>query len=62
MAATVVAAVAADTNSNSSYPRMDAAMTKFGYDWEAITVTTEDDYILTTYHITNKTGSASIAT
>ena len=55
------AAVAEVTNA-SSYPRMADVMTKFGYDWEAIKVTTDDDYILTTFHITGKTGVASTAT
>jgi len=31
-------------------------MTSVGYDWEAIKVTTADDYILTTFHILGKTG------
>ena len=33
-------------------------MTEVGYDWEAIKVTTEDDYILTTFHILGRTGEA----
>jgi len=39
------------------YPRFADAMTKYGYDWEPMTVTTEDDYVLTTFHITGKTGN-----
>ena len=31
-------------------------MDKWGYDWEAVDVTTEDGYILTTFHILGKTG------
>ena len=31
-------------------------MSKFGYDWEPMTVTTDDDYILTTFHILGKSG------
>ena len=38
------------------YDRFADVMTFWGYDWEALTVTTEDDYLLTTFHITNKTG------
>ena len=37
-------------------------MTKYGYDWEPMVVTTEDDFILTTFHILGKTdGSAKAA-
>ena len=45
----------------SSYPRFADVMTKFGYDWEPMTVTTEDDYILTTFHILGKTGEERTA-
>lgn len=31
-------------------------MKTWGYDWEAVKVTTEDDYILNTFHILGKTG------
>ena len=31
-------------------------MSKFGYDWEPLQVTTDDDYILTTFHILGKSG------
>jgi hypothetical protein len=31
-------------------------MDKHGYDWEAFLVTTDDDYILTTFHILGKSG------
>lgn len=41
---------------DATYPRFADAMTKFGYDWEPMTVTTDDDYILTTFHITGKSG------
>ena len=33
-------------------------MDKFDYDWEALEVTTDDDYILTTFHILGKKGEA----
>ena len=38
------------------YPRMAEVMTKFGYDWEAIKVHTDDHYILSTFHVLGKTG------
>ena len=31
-------------------------MSKFGYDWEPLEVTTDDGYILTTFHILGKSG------
>ena len=43
--------------STESYPRFEALMDKFGYEWEAIKVTTEDDYILSTFHVLGKKGS-----
>ena len=43
---------------NSQYPRFADVMSKFGYDWEPLTVTTDDDYILTTFHILGKSGEA----
>ena len=50
------AANARQSQSNEQYQSFADVMTKFGYDWEPITVTTEDDYILTTFHILGKTG------
>ena len=47
---------------DATYPRFADAMTKFGYDWEPMTVTTDDDYILTTFHIKGKTGEELTAT
>ena len=41
---------------SDDYPRMALAMKEHGYDWEAFKVTTEDNYILTTFHILGKTG------
>ena len=32
-------------------------MTKWGYSWEAFEVTTDDGYILTTFHITGTTAT-----
>ena len=43
---------------SSQYPRFADVMNKFGYDWEPMTVTTDDDYILTTFHILGKSGEA----
>ena len=31
-------------------------MTKYGYDWEPVNVTTEDNFIITTFHVLGKTG------
>jgi len=42
----------------ADYPRFQDIMDKFGYEWEAKTVRTDDDYILTTFHVLGKTGSA----
>ena len=44
------------------YPRFADLMTEQGYDWEPLRVTTEDDFILTTFHILGKTGSTQKAT
>ena len=44
------------------YPRFADIMTSQGYDWEPVTVTTEDKYILTTFHILGKTGQTQYAT
>ena len=41
---------------STDYPRFESAMSWFGYDWESKQVTTDDDYILTTFHILGKTG------
>ena len=38
------------------YPRFADVMSKHGYDWRAHEVTTEDGYILTTFHILGKSG------
>ena len=40
-----------------NYPRFDAMMEKHGYYWEAMRVTTADDYILTTFHVLGKIGT-----
>ena len=41
---------------NKIYPEFAALMALGGYGWEAFTLTTEDDYILTLFHITDKKG------
>ena len=46
------------TEQYDMYPRFTDMMAKWGYDWEAIRVTTDDDYILSTFHILGKTGEA----
>lgn len=38
----------------SEYPRFAEIMSKWGYAWEAHQVETEDNYILTTFHILSK--------
>lgn len=38
------------------YPEFAEAMQKWGYAWESIKMTTDDGYILTTFHITEKLG------
>jgi len=38
------------------YPRFADLMDQWGYDWEAHKVTTDDNYILTTFHILGKNG------
>lgn len=37
-------------------------MGQYGYDWEAHKVVTDDDYVLTTFHILGKRGEARTAT
>ena len=36
----------------TKYPRFATEMDHYKYTWEAFEVTTDDDYILTTFHIT----------
>ena len=38
------------------YPQFAAFAAYWGYEWEPIKVNTEDGYILTTFHLTGKTG------
>ena len=42
----------------SEYDRFESIMKKWGYDWEAHQVETEDDYILTTFHILSETAGS----
>ena len=41
---------------STDYPRFADTMDKYGYDWEAYKVHTEDHYILTTFRVLGKTG------
>ena len=43
----------------SSYSRFAHIMDRYGYEWEAFKVTTDDQYILSTFHILGKTGEAN---
>ena len=38
------------------YPEFTRFMHHWGYEWEAFTLTTDDEYKLTTFHITAKKG------
>jgi lysosomal acid lipase/cholesteryl ester hydrolase len=51
-----------ELNGASEYPRFQAVMDQWGYDWESHQVTTDDDYILTTFHVLGKKGSSKKAT
>ena len=51
-----LATATAQAQAEVDYPRFGDIMTQYGYDWEAYTVTTDDDYILSTFHILGKTG------
>ena len=44
------------TQDNIKYSEFALLMGTAGYSWEAFTMTTEDNYILTTFHITGKIG------
>ena len=46
---------------DSNYPRFGDMMESMGYDWEPMKVTTEDDYILTTFHILGKSDGSTAA-
>jgi len=46
----------------TDYPRFQAVMDQWGYNWEAIKVTTDDHYILSTFHVLGKKGSTQKAT
>ena len=55
LAASLLVALA---SADEEYKRFADLMDFYGYDWEAIKVTTDDGYILTTFHVTGnkKTG------
>ena len=46
------------SNAAADYSRFSEVMDRYGYDWEAFKVHTQDHYILTTFHILGKTGEA----
>ena len=50
------AARSLETAGDSNYSVFAGLMSKWGYEWEAIKVPTEDGFILTTFHVTGKTG------
>ena len=58
-AAFAVATTENATPNDTSYPRFAEVMSSQGYDWEAIKVTTDDHYILTTFHILGKTDGST---
>ena len=43
------------------YPRFSDLMDKWGYDWEAFKVHTDDHYILSTFHILGKKGEEPVS-
>jgi len=44
-------------SAKKEYKRFADLMKKYGFDWEPVKVTTDDGYILTTFHVTgNKDG------
>ena len=49
------AAVAQTQEMKDKYPRWSTEMDHYGYTWDAFEITTDDDYILTTFRITGKT-------
>lgn len=53
-----MASVVSEALQAVEYPRFAAEMDKFGYDWEAVKVHTDDHYILTTFHVKGKSGKA----
>ena len=50
----------ARANAEVDYPRFADLMDKWGYDWEAFKVHTDDHYILSTFHILGKTGEKRV--
>jgi len=50
------------TEKSELYPRFATLMNTHDYDWNALTVATEDSYILTTFHIKSKTIEPSKGT
>ena len=48
--ASLFASIAAVVSA-AEYQRFSDAMKQYGYSWEALKVTTEDGFILTTFHV-----------
>jgi len=46
--------------SEPTYDRFATIMEKWGYTWEPLKVTTDDGYILTSFHITGKVGEEPV--
>ena len=54
----LLTAVSATAAKSDDYTRFADLMSKYGFDWEPIKVTTEDGFILTTFHLLgNKEGA-----
>ena len=47
---------AATDEEKAKYPHFELQMGIYQYDWEPFEVTTDDGYILTLMHVTNKKG------
>ena len=47
-----VCAIVALASAKKEYKRFADLMSQFGYTWEAVKVTTDDGFILTTFHVT----------
>ena len=47
-----IAALAAFAMAADNYPKMEEVMANYGFSWEAHKVTTDDGFILTTFHVT----------
>ena len=59
VAALAVSTAAQTYEQHDEYAKWSAAIGIWGWNWEPHTITTDDGYILTLMHITNKTGVAN---